>query len=465
MLEASEKQNTDVVFELCPIEGSQGTFKILQYSLLYSDGRASAASAKPDSQWLVQAFDKLIEHYPITLGHRVQQPDRNTVVVSQDDRNKQRVYQHTEDALTVAAFDQIKYRRDMWPPALSQVLSERTADIECLISAVIVRLCDGYLITLSVSHIVADVAGVAVLLQQWSSIAEQLLLGKPSDGGKVVPKLPVDFGHPKFWEKLKAHPPDSHPYVDHILGQDFENINEFQAKIATFYKTGTLEDDGLLAMRVLHVSAANIAKIAEQFNANSEYRPLHGVQIMYALLWQRYVVAALDVRPTAPSNDAPIFLNLLHNARGLVSSPDYVGNGVTAAYVLSTVTEITQLSVIELARKIKPYVNSVTPGAAVHLIEAICDTKSMFAVKAYCAGSTAASLMSISNASRMPFYDIDFGLGKPAAVLNGTRPTEGMAFWLPCKDGGVDINFGLKNDIYCALKNDKILGELVCFVN
>ncbi|KAJ2280239.1 hypothetical protein EV176_001106 [Coemansia sp. RSA 451] len=453
----------DIAFELCPIEGSQGTFKILQYSLLYADNHILAGS-NPDSQWLVQAFDMLTKHYPITLGHRVQLPDKNIIVVSQDDRMKQRVYQHAEN-LSVAEFDEIKYHRNLWPPALDQLLSEKTANIDCLTSAVITRLKNGYLITLSVSHIVADAAGVAVLLHQWASLAKQLFPGGSNSHGNIMPKLPVDFDHTGYWKKLKSYPSNSHPYVDHVQGQDFGNLDDIQTKLASYYKTGTLEDKEALSMRVLCVSAADIANIAKQFNPASATSPLHGVQILYALLWQRYVMAALGVCSTARNYKAPTFLNLLHNTRSLVSSPDYVGNGVSTAYVSSTITEIIETPVIELAHKIKPFINSVTPGAAVHMAEAICDTESMFAVKAVYICSTAASHMTISNASRMPFYDIDFGLGKPEAVIWGSRPTEGMSSWLPNKDGGVVINFGIKDDIYNALKRDRGLNDFVSFVN
>ncbi|KAJ1851860.1 hypothetical protein LPJ76_005831 [Coemansia sp. RSA 638] len=453
----------DVAFELCPIEGSQGTFKILQYSLLYADNHILAGS-NPDSQWLVQAFDMLTKHYPITLGHRVQLPDKSIIVVSQEDRMKQRVYQHSEN-LSVAEFDEIKYRHDVWPPTLKQLLSEQTANIECLISAAITRLKNGYLITLSVSHIVADAAGVAVLLQQWASLAKQLFPGGSNSHDNVLPKLPVDFDHPAFWTKLKSYPPDSHPYVDHVQGQDFGNLDNIQTKLASYYKAGTLKDKDALNMRVLCVSAASIANIAKQFNPVSATRPLHGVQILYALLWQRYVMAALGVCSTARNYEAPTFLNLLHNTRSLVSSPDYVGNGVSTAYVSSTIAEIIEMPVIELAHKIKPIINSLTPGAAVHMAEAICDTENMFAVKAIYISSIAASHMTISNASRMPFYDIDFGLGKPEAVLWGSRPTEGMSSWLPNKDGGVVINFGLKDNIYNALKRDIELNDFVSFAN
>ncbi|KAJ2312116.1 hypothetical protein H4S02_006574 [Coemansia sp. RSA 2611] len=464
MLSSVGNSESDITFELNPIEGSHGTFKILQYSLLYADTRSKEARAASNSQWLVESFRRLTELYPISLGHRVQLPDQNIIIVSRDDRAKQRIYQHTEPQMTIGEFDRIKYRRDLWPPALNRLLSERTSDIDCLISAAIVYLQDGYLITLSVSHIIADASGAATLLQQWASLAAQHHSRSKDSISSLVPQAAIDFDHPAFWSRLTAYPPDTHPYVDYIETQDFGSLDDIQSKLATYYKTGTLDNEKNLSMRVLHVSTVNIAKIAEQYNIDPEYRPLHGVQILYALLWQRYVLAALAASPTKPAGNAPIFLNLLHNTRSLVSCPNYVGNGVSTAYISLTIDSIATILVLELAHKIKPFVNSITPGAAVHMAKAISDPNSMFTLKAVYVCSLAASHMTISNASRMPFYDIDFGLGTPLAVLWGTRPTEGMSSWLPHKDG-IDINFGLNNAVYAILKKDRILGEFIDFLN
>ncbi|KAJ2080828.1 hypothetical protein H4R24_002791 [Coemansia sp. RSA 988] len=457
------------VYELCPIEGSKGTFKILQYSLLYKNNRSTPANIVGDNKWLSCAFDSLTKHYDIALGHCVQLSDRNIIVVDQEDRDKLRFFTHSEPQLSVEEFSKIRYRRDLWPPALDALLSSRTEDIECLISAVIVHFKDGLLISLSVSHIIADAAGIAILLQQWASLAAQLLKSEVAAHGLLLPKLRVDYDHQAFWEGLKNHPTDTHPYVDYIDKQNYGDLHELQAKVATLYKTGSLEGEQALAMRVIYLSESNIVKIAQRFNKANTPNALHGVQIFYALLWQRYVAAALHTSSTEINLHDTIFLNILHNVRGLVSADSYVGNGISTVYVPSTVGEILQMPIIELAVKIKSFVNTVTPGAAVHLAEAIANPDSTFALKAIHKYSLPASHMTISNASRMPFYETDFGLGKPLAVLWGSRPTDTMSSWLPYSnagdEGGIVIYFGLNDNIYNALKADKVFGAYACFEN
>ncbi|KAJ2802340.1 hypothetical protein H4R21_002452 [Coemansia helicoidea] len=218
-------------------------------------------------------------------------------------------------------------------------------------------------------------------------------------------------------------------------------------------------------MRVLHVSGDSITRIAAQHNTDPGERPLHGAQLMYALLWRRYVAAVLRARPTETGPHDAIFLNLMHNVRGLIGVEHYVGNAVGAAYVPSTIDELRTLSVAALTRKIKPFVNSVTPGATVDLYRALADMSSEFVLKAALKVFTPGSNMTISNISRLPFLEIDFGLGAPIAVLCGTYPTENLAIWLPNRSGGVDIHFGLKDDIYAEIRTDEVLAEYVQFTD
>ncbi|KAJ2794491.1 hypothetical protein H4R21_005481, partial [Coemansia helicoidea] len=160
-----------------------------------------------------------------------------------------------------------------------------------------------------------------------------------------------------------------------------------------------------------------------------------------------------------------IFLNLMHNVRGLVGAEHYVGNAVGTVFVPSTIEEQRTLSVAALARKIKPFVNSVTPGATVDLYMASADTSSAFILKAALIASSPEACLTISNTSRLPFLEIDFGLGSPMAVLCGMYPIERMATWLPNRSGGIDIHFGLRDDIYAALRADKVLAEYVRFAD
>ncbi|KAJ2771603.1 hypothetical protein IWQ56_001715, partial [Coemansia nantahalensis] len=396
----------------------------------------------------------LTELYPLSLGRRVQLADREVIVVSAGDRLKQRFFSHAEPTVTVAELDSAKFRRDRWPPALDALLSARTADSDSLISGAVVRLADGFLVTLSVSHLITDGVGIVILLQQWAALA--------ATGAAAVP---VDYDHPGFWKRLTAHPADVHPYVAYTAEQDYGPLDGIRARLGTLHKTGSLDGKQALGMRVFHVSGDSIARLAARHNTDPGERPLHGAQLMYALLWQRYVAAVLGARPTETGPHDAIFLNLMHNVRGLVGAEHYVGNAVGTVFVPSTIEELRSLSVSALARKIKPFVNSVTPGATVDLYTASADTSSEFVLKATLKMSTPEACLTISNISRLPFLEIDFGLGAPMAVLCGMYPIENMAIWLPNRSGGVDIHFGLKDDVYAALRADEVLAEYVQFTD
>ncbi|KAJ1719104.1 hypothetical protein LPJ61_006381, partial [Coemansia biformis] len=264
---------------------------------------------------------------------------------------------------------------------------------------------------------------------------------------------------------LKKHPADVHPYVAYIAKQDYGSLETVRAKVGTLLATGSLAGSVGLGMRVLQVSGGGIAKLADKYNTGDSDKPLHGVQILYSLLWQRYVAAALCTRAAATGPEEAIFLNILHNMRARAGSEHYVGNGVSTVTVPSTLDLVLNQPIITLARTIKPFVNSVTPGAAVHLAEEIINPGSTFVLKAIYKSGVAESHMTISNASRLPFFEADFGLGSPLAVLWGGLPTEGLSLWLPNCSGGVDVHFGLKDDIYTALKADKLLSEFVHFAN
>ncbi|KAJ2007118.1 hypothetical protein GGI04_001639 [Coemansia thaxteri] len=467
------------VFELCPLEKSTGTYKILQYSLLYRCMLVQESDASLMFAAIQSAFERLVELYPILRGYQVQLPDRN--VIDTRDTTKPGPLFEICDAqqLTVGGFEQIKYRRSLWPTAVDQILRSRSADTARLLAGTVIRFTDGYLLACSVSHIVADGGGVYILMRQWASLAKQLLAA--TDGGlqKPMPELPVDYDHTAFWAKLESHPRDEHTFVKFVNQQDFGDTSALQARVAKFYASGSLVSHEPMNMRVLRVSAAAIGAISKEYNEpsgdqntlgvgasdGSVVAKLHGVQILYALLWQRYV--ATVVRMRAESETAytlPVVLPIMHGLRQITPAPAYIGNAVSSVLVTCDLQDILSKPVIELTRPIKQYLRQATPGAALHYInEAFNGADNSFFIKNIYLCTRPESRLVISNASRLAFYDIDFGQGLPVALLCGTLPTEGMAFWLPGADGGVDIHLGLKEDIYTELKRDRDLSKFVEF--
>ncbi|KAJ2075400.1 hypothetical protein GGH13_000634 [Coemansia sp. S155-1] len=463
----TDKQRDDLsdgVFELCTLESSKGTYKIIQYSLLYRFTHQNYTNSVSPFSAIQRAFERLIELYPILRGYRVQLPDRNIIATS--DHSKSGPLFEIIDAcqMTADEFEKVKFHRDQWPAKVDSALKSRTADIGQLIAGTVVRFADGYLAALSVSHIVADGVAVYLLLRQWASLAQRLA----ADGdNSPMPELPIDFDHPAFWHKLSAHPHDAHPFVEYINSQDFGSMSALQAKLSIWYATGSLSGGDTLAMRLLHVSPTAIEAIAKEYNALSDGRPaLHGAQILYALLWQRYVATVIETQTESDmAYTLPLFLTMMCSLRQVTPAPDYIGNAVGSVLVPCDTKDVLAMPIIDLARLVKTHLRQITPGSTVHYInEAFGGDGSFFAKSVY-VSTRVESRLTISNMSRLAYFDIDFGHGKPIALLAGTLPTEGMTFWLPSADGGIDMYYGLKDDIYSALKCDMVLRKFIEFLN
>ncbi|KAJ2837075.1 hypothetical protein FBU31_001214, partial [Coemansia sp. 'formosensis'] len=449
---------------LCPLEQSKGTYKIIQYMLLYRLTYQTRDNCVSPFTSLQRAFERLIELYPILQGHRVQLPDRNVIATA--DSSKPGPLFEIIDAsqMTVDEFQKVKFYRDQWPNEVDMVLKSRTSDVDRLIAGTIVSFADGYLVALSVSHIVADGVAVYLLLRQWASLAQKLAVDSDES---PMPELSIDFDHPAFWAKLEAHPQDTHPFVEYINGQDFGNMSALQAKLSTLYATGSLDGGKTLAMRVLHVSPESIDAIGKEYNVPSDcYPAVHGAQILYVLLWQRYVSTVIEMQiETNVAYTLPVYLNVMYGLRQKTPAPDYIGNAVGSVLVPCDTKDLLTMPIIDLARRVKGHLHQLTPGATVHYLNQVFGGDGSFFAKSIYLCNRIESQMSISNMSRLAYFDIDFGHGKPISLIAGTLPTEGLTFWLPSADGGIDIYYGQKDNIYAVLKRDIVLNRFVQFLN
>ncbi|KAJ2761616.1 hypothetical protein H4S06_001109 [Coemansia sp. BCRC 34490] len=465
------------VFELCEMENSMVPYPVLQYSLVYRTSEQETQRNTDVVKILKDSFNRLTQLYPIVLGHKERIDNKNVIVVSREDLLEQRVFVHEESDISSEDFELVRCRRDLWPADVDRLLKERTADTSSLISAVVVcfKNGSGYLLSLSMSHIVADVSGMLILLEQWASIARKMIAARIADDGKyaeseIMPDRAIDFGHARFWEKLSAHPKDDHPHITYVERQDCScdgDIGRLAKWAKEYYGSGAHNGDRTnLELRVLHVSSQSIEKMRLGFNTDSGgKRPLHGIQIFYALFWQRYVAKCLQLRNADIDHSQPVFLNIIHNVRGLTPAPDYVGNAVSPVYVRTTVGELLENPVIETANLIKSHINSITPGATVQCAEAVNNPSNPFVPKLMYLQRHQESGLVISNASRFPFFDLDFGIGKATGVHCGKLAVEGMSSWVPHSDGGVELYFGAKDGICTLLKDDPVFAEYVEFSN
>ncbi|KAJ2061504.1 hypothetical protein GGH13_006611 [Coemansia sp. S155-1] len=452
------------IFELCPLELSHGAQQVIQFSLLYRNTQLLQERGTQPFSFIQAAFERLLDLYPILRGYQVKLPDRN--IIATGDSSKPGPLFEIIDAsqMTVDEFEKIQFHREQWPAEVDNALKSRVADGNRLIAGTVVSFADGYLLGLTVIHVVADGAAFCMLLRQWASLAQKLA----ADGDKMaMPDLPIDFDHPGYWSKLAAHPSQPHPFVEYINGQDFGDLTALRAKVSTWFATGSLKGGEKPAMRILRVSPAAIDAIAKEYNNTNDGRPaLHGVQILYALIWQRYVATVIEMqKESEEAYTLPVFLMMMCNLRQMTPAPDYVGNAVGTVLVPCDTKDILTMPVIDLARLVKEHLRQLTPGGSVHYINEAYNRDGSFLLKAIYLFSRAESKVYISNISRLAFFDIDFGHGKPIALLCGTQATEGMMYWMPNVDGGIDIQYGIKDDVYNALKRDEVLNKFIKFVN
>ncbi|KAJ2682167.1 hypothetical protein IWW39_006101 [Coemansia spiralis] len=454
----------DNVYELCPLEQSRTSYLVLQYMLLYRNTQLLQERGTRPFSFIQAAFERLLDLYPIMRGHRVRLPDRN-IIAKDDDSQLGPLFEIIDASqLTVDEFKKMQFCRDQWPAELDEALKSRTADVERLIAGTIFSFADGYLVGLSVSHIVADGVAVYLLLRQWASLAQKLAAGNDE---LPIPNLPIDFDHPAFWAKLEAHPPKPHPFVEYLGSHDFGNLAALQAEVSSWYASGTIDGGSTLAKRVLRVSPKAISNIGKEFNTPNNGLPeVHGAQILYALLWQRYVATVVEMQAESQvAYTLPVFLMMVCNLRQMTPAPDYVGNAVASVLVPCDTKDLLALPIIDLARLVKDHLRQLTPGGSAQYINAAYKGDGSFITKTLYLCNRVESHVVVSNSSRLAFFDTDFGHGKPTALICGTKPLNGMMYWMPSVDGGIDIHYGLNDDFYNGLKRDAVLSKFIEFIN
>ncbi|KAJ2484805.1 hypothetical protein IWW37_006101 [Coemansia sp. RSA 2050] len=452
------------VYELCPLEQSHTTYLVLQYMLLYRNTQLLQERGTRPFSSIQAAFERLLDLYPILHGHRVQLPDRS-VIATGDNSQLGPLFEIIDASqLTVDEFEKIHFHRDQWPAEIDKALKSRIADVDRLIAGTVISFADGYLVGLSVSHIVADGVAVYLLLQQWASLAQKLASG---DDELPMPDLPIDFDHPAFWAKLEAHPHKPHPFVEYLNSHDFGDLAVLQTKVSNWYASGILDGGSTLAKRVLRVSAKAINDISREFNAPNDALPkVHGAQILYALLWQRYVATVIEMQAESEvAYSLPVFLMMMCNLRSITPAPDYIGNAVAGVMIPCDTKDVLALPIIDLARLVKDHLRQLTPGGSAHYINVAYGGDGSFITKTLYLCNRVESHVVVSNSSRLAFFDINFGHGKPIALVCGTKPLNGMMYWMPSVDGGIDIHYGLNDDFHNGLKRDAVLSKFIEFID
>ncbi|KAJ2793369.1 hypothetical protein H4R20_006558 [Coemansia guatemalensis] len=169
-------------------------------------------------------------------------------------------------------------------------------------------------------------------------------------------------------------------------------------------------------------------------------------------------------RDEAAESSPQCFLNVIHSARHLVDRPHYIGNTVCPVYMQQKAAEMQKMTVRQLAEQIGQQMHAVTRarwlGSMLMLQDAHRYRKflTVFA-------SPSAKQLTVSNISRLGFFDVDFGFGAPVHVTVYPALIPGFATWLPLGvSGGLHILWNMSDSAAARLRSDPQFTRYVDFL-
>ncbi|KAJ1718855.1 hypothetical protein LPJ53_006267, partial [Coemansia erecta] len=339
------------------------------------------------------------------------------------------------------------------------VIRERLHEVP-LAQCVVTWHPDGMGLLFSVDHSVADGVGVDILLRQWAGLARS--------GGLV---LPVDFDHAEMYAELDGvAPQEDHWFVRHVDGVELPRAAETEAEAEA--AEGSKECSAILdsdprtprqveqAMRRnVHCFTMTPAQL-QRLQSDCDGQ-LPAIRLAYALFWQRYMQALGASSSSSSSSQEPTLVNIIHSTRNLINRPHYIGNAVCPVYIRLGAAELAGMSVAEVAGEIGRHMHMQTKGAWAALLQLMQDP-GRYSKFLTVFGNPEAKQMSLSNISRLRFFDADFGFGAPRFVSVYPALIPGFATWMPLgPDGGLRILWNISDAAFERMASDKMLAEYV----
>ncbi|KAJ1851943.1 hypothetical protein LPJ73_002925, partial [Coemansia sp. RSA 2703] len=423
----------DAVYGLTPADGNPSSRANLQFVLFYQTPDPIPA---PQRTTLRQTYFQMLAHYPIFHGHLTRHPATGTASISVTPLSRATLApSYTEHIVsrTVQDIAKAKYHWDAWPAQLLGVPVVRRGTHELpLAQCVVTWHPDGLGILFSVDHSVADGVGVDILLRQWASLARD---------GRLA--CPVDFDHEAVYRELEhVVPQEDHWFVRMVDEVDITcdepaETAECSAILDSDPRTPRQVEEAL--RRNMHCFTMTPQQLHRLQAANGGGS---AIRLAYALFWQRHM-HALRAAP-----EEPTLINIIHSTRPLISHPHYIGNAVCPVYVRLPAHRLAALPLAQVAGEIGRHMHVHTKEAWVALLRMMQREESYIKfLKVF--GNPGAKQMSLSNISRLGFFDTEFGFGPPMFVSVYPALVPGFATWLPLgADGGLRVLWNVEREVF-----------------
>ncbi|KAJ2125506.1 hypothetical protein IW147_000858 [Coemansia sp. RSA 720] len=348
------------------------------------------------------------------------------------------ICKHTDDTRTVGRMIAADFAPSTQPPVILGIPTHSNPLVgDPLVTLDVVYMADGVGVGLAFSHAVTDMGGVIQFCVEWSRVARSIY----TPGAMEHTPCVLNADRSWFWPRVCAEPsPPTSPFVSHLesLASDHNELadssTEIQDTCSTMYRMG--------------ISAHGVAHIGSVRDATCP-----GVSILNfisAALWQSITTSSLH-----PSTYFAASLT----ARTHPTYADYWGNTSTMKYTHYATLDVCNMSCADLGRVVQQSVASFTPAEFAYIIDKYADDEYLPRLRMFVENGRVPRLM-VSNMSRLPHYEVDFGFGCPVKVCWPVDIPRGMAAFLPrAQGGGIDIYLRASDLVVRNVSNHGLLKD------
>ncbi|KAJ2556046.1 hypothetical protein IWW35_000207 [Coemansia sp. RSA 1878] len=328
-----------------------------------------------------------------------------------------------------------------------------------LVTLDVVYMADGVGIGLTFSHAVTDMGGVVRFCVEWSRVARFHYTKSATEHKPCV----LNNDRSWFWPCICAEPsPPTPPFVTHLeaLATATDTCAYADSSKHSNELFESAETDSNAEPRAarspiyrMSISAHGVAHIGSVRDAVCP-----GVSIpnlISAALWQ--CISVSSPHPTT-------YFAASLTARTHPTYADYWGNTSTMKYMHHETHQVSRMPCAELARVIQQNVVSFTPAEFAYIINQYTSESYLQKLQRFVENDKAPRVM-VSNMSRLPFYETDFGFGRPAKVCCPLDVPHGMAAFFPrSRSGGIDIYLRVSDLVVQNVVNHELLKDHITVI-
>ncbi|KAJ1924644.1 hypothetical protein GGI01_002044 [Coemansia sp. RSA 376] len=341
------------------------------------------------------------------------------------------VTKHIDDTCTIAEMRRSGFMPHVQPEVILREASKLVRNPmggDPLVTLDIVYMKDGVGVLLVISHAIVDMAAYCRFVLEWGLVAKAGSL--PRD---------MDTDRKRFWDLVSglATP------VPTVFENHMAELNAADVEVP-------LEHPQASTIFRLSADAAAMGKLA--CTRDTMCPGISLPNFISALLWRITALACPNAKYAYFSSSLTI--------RNDPRFAEYWGNTSTFKFIYAPRDKVIE-DVGRVADWVQDSVREFTVAEFAHILSLYTVDGRWYdrSLSKY-VGAAGVPRLSVMNISRIPFYDIDFGWGRPTKVMYQTVGIPGLCFFMPqTGDGGIEVFVCLREDAANALLADELVSS------